>query len=285
MTAPSPMPIDFLVPRLLGRSGLTVGRLGLGSSYGAPASAYEMAFERGCNYFYWGSIRRAGMGDAIRHLASRQRDKLVVVLQSYSRNGFLLGHRIESGLRALRLDYADILLLGYHNRPLSPRLMDAALRLQHRGRVRHLAVSGHHRPMFQQFARDLRLQALMLRYNAAHRGAETEAFPHLEMPGEPKAGVVCYTATRWGTLIDPKCTPTGLRTPTAVDCYRFVLSNPAIDVCLTGPETAEQMEANLKTLELGPLSGEEMQWMRKVGDNVHRLTAQSRRNPFMQREQ
>jgi predicted aldo/keto reductase-like oxidoreductase len=70
-----------------------------------------------------------------------------------------------------------------------------------------------------------------------------------------------------------------------VDCYRFVLSNPDVDVCLTGPETAEQMAANLKTLQLGPLSVEEMQWMRKVGDNVHRLTARSSRNPFMQREQ
>jgi aryl-alcohol dehydrogenase-like predicted oxidoreductase len=285
MTEPSPVPNDFLTPRLLGRSGLMAGRLGLGSSYGAPASAYEQAFERGCNYFYWGSVRRTGMGDAIRHIASRHRDRIVVVLQSYSRHGLLLGHRIESGLRGLRLDYADILLLGYHSRPLSSRLMEAALALQQRGRVRYLAVSGHHRPMFQQFARDLRLQVLMMRYNAAHRGAETEAFPHLERPGEPKAGVVCYTATRWGTLIDPRNTPAGLRTPTAVDCYRFVLSNPAVDVCLTGPATAEQMEANLKALELGPLSGEEMQWMRKVGDNVHRLTARSRRNPFMQREQ
>lgn len=279
------MPNDFLTPRVLGRSGLTVGRLGLGSSYGAPASAYERAFERGCNYFYWGSVRRKGMGDAIRNLNGQHREKIVVVLQSYSRHGLWLGHRTESGLRGLRLDYADILLLGWHNEPLSPRLMEAALQLQQRGRVRHIAVSGHHRPMFQQFARDLRLPVLMMRYNAAHRGAEKEAFPYLERPGEPKPGVVCYTATRWGTLIDPKHTPAGLRTPTAVDCYRFVLSNPHVEVCLTGPATVAQMEANLKVLELGPLSETEMQWMRQVGDNVHRLTARSRRNPFMQREQ
>ena len=274
---------EFLNPRLLGRSGLMVGRLGLGSSYGAPADAYEQAFERGCNYFYWGSARRKGMGEAIQHIASQHRDKIVVVLQSYSRNGLLLGHRIESGLRRLKLDYADILLLGWHNGSLSPQLMEAALQLQQRGRVRHIAVSGHNRRVFQEFARDLRLQVLMLRYNAAHRAAETEAFPYLQ--DEPKAGVVCYTGTRWGTLLDPKNTPTGSRTPTAVDCYRFVLSNRAVDLCLTGPATADQMEANLKALELGPLSEEEMQWMRRVGDNVHRLTARSSRNPFMQREQ
>jgi aryl-alcohol dehydrogenase-like predicted oxidoreductase len=225
------------------------------------------------------------MGDAIRHLGSRHRDRIVVVVQSCSWQGLLLGHRIESDLRGLRLDYADILLLGWHNRPLSPRLMEAALRLRQNGRVRHLAVSGHNRTMFQQYARDLRLEVLMMRYNAAHRGAEKEAFPYLERQGEPKAGVVCYTATRWRTLVDPRYTPTGVRTPTAVDCYRFVLSNPDVDVCLTGPATTEQMEFNLKALELGPLSGEEMQWMRKVGDNVHRLTARSSRNPLMQREQ
>jgi aryl-alcohol dehydrogenase-like predicted oxidoreductase len=210
---------------------------------------------------------------------------MVVVLQSYSRHGLLLRRRIESGLRRLSLDYADILLLGWHNRPLSPRLMETALQLQQRGRVRHIAVSGHNRPMFQQFAWDSRIEVLMMRYNAAHRGAEKEAFPHLRRQGEPKVGVVCYTATRWGTLIDPRNTPPGLRTPTAVDCYRFVLTNPNVDVCLTGPASTEQMEANLKALELGPLSEEEMDWMRKVGDNVHRLTARRSWNPFMQREQ
>jgi len=276
---------DFLTPRMLGRSGLTVGRLGLGSSYGAPASAWERAFERGCNYFYWGSARRDGMGKAIRHLAGRDRTKIVVVLQSYSRHGLLLRRRIESGLRRLNLDYADILLLGWHNHPLSPRLMEKALQMQQSGRVRHLAVSGHNRPMFQQFARELRLQVLMMRYNAAHRGAEKEAFHYVERQGEPRAGVVCYTATRWGTLVDPRYTPQGLRTPTAVDCYRFVLTNPIVDVCLTGPSNQEQMEANLKALELGPMSEEEMQWMRKVGDHVHRLTARRSLNPFMQREQ
>jgi len=285
MTEPAPIPNDFTALRVLGRSGLTVGRLGLGSSYGAPARAYEAAFERGCNYFYWGSARRNGMGDALRHLADQHREKMVVVLQSYSRNGTMLGYGIESGLRRLKLDYADLLLLGWHNTPLSPRLMEAALRLRQVGRVRHIAVSCHNRPIFQQFARDARLQVLMMRYNAAHRGVEQEVFPYIERQGEAPPGVVCYTATRWGTLIDPKNTPSGLRTPTAADCYRFVLSNPRADVCLTGPATTEQLEANLKALELGPMSEEELRWMRTVGDNVHRLTARGSINPFMQREQ
>lgn len=62
--------VDFRELRALGTTGLRVSRLGFGSSYGAPAAAYEMAFhEHGVNFFYWGSIRRAGMGEAIRHLS------------------------------------------------------------------------------------------------------------------------------------------------------------------------------------------------------------------------
>jgi aryl-alcohol dehydrogenase-like predicted oxidoreductase len=276
---------DFRTPRVLGRSGLTVGRLGLASSYGAPAAAFERAFEQCCNYFYWGSIRTAAMAEAIHHLANRHREKLVVVLQSYSRRGWRLTPRIESGLRALKLDYADILLLGLHNAVPRDAVMDAALRLKERGRVRHIAVSAHHRPIFQQFAKDARFEVLMLRYNAAHRGAEQQVFPYLRTDALPRPGVASYTATRWGTLINPRYTPPGLRTPTATDCYRFALSHPDVDVCLTGPASAAELDANLRALELGPLSPEEMQWMRTVGDRVHQLTARRSLNPFMQRTQ
>ena len=45
--------MNFSQKRELGKTGLMAGRLGLGAGYGAPAAAFEEAFERGCNYFYW----------------------------------------------------------------------------------------------------------------------------------------------------------------------------------------------------------------------------------------
>ncbi len=275
---------DFRTPRVLGRSGLTVGRLGLASSYGAPASAYCRAFERGCNYFYWGSIRTKAMADAIRDLAPSSREKIVVVLQSYSRYGWRLTPKIESGLRAMKLDYADILLLGLHNTIPRDAVMESALRLKERGRVRHIAVSAHHRLIFEQYANDRRFDVLMLRYNAAHRGAEEQVFTALASAAIARPGVVSYTATRWGTLINPRYAPPGARTPTATDCYRFVLSNANVDVCLTGPASTGEMKMNLRALELGPLTPDELQWMRAVGDHVHKLTARSC-NPLRQRTQ
>lgn len=276
---------DFRKPRVLGRSGLLAGRLGLGSSYGAPASAYELAFERGCNYFYWGTWRRDGMARAIRNLAPRHRDKMLVVLQSYSRLGWMVRPSVRLALKQLGVGHADVLLLGWHNKMPADRVMRTALALRDQGLVRKLAISCHHRPLFETFIKDPRFDIIMTRYNAAHRGAEREVFPHLRSVVE-RPGLVTYTTTRWGYLVDPAYTPQGMKTPSAADCYRFSLSHPDVDVALCGPSNRGQMEEDLKALELGPLSPEEMTWMKAVGDHVHRLTAKKvLANPFMQRKQ
>jgi len=48
--------MTFSQQTTLGRTGLKVGRLGISSSFGAPAMALEEAFERGCNYFTWSTF-------------------------------------------------------------------------------------------------------------------------------------------------------------------------------------------------------------------------------------
>ena len=56
----------------------------------------------------------------------------------------------------------------------------------------------------------------------------------------------------------------------AADCYRFSMSNPAVDVCLCGPADLDQMRQALSALEAGPLSEAEMARVKKIGDHVHR---------------
>lgn len=200
----------------------------MAAGYGVPAAAVEMAFERGINYLYWGSIRRDGFGQALRNLKSK-REQFVLVLQSYSRVGRLVEWSFERALRQLKFDYADILLLGLWNHELPERIFDAALRLRARGLVRHIAMSSHRRPLVPLLATNPDLEVLHLRYNAAHPGAEREIFPLLPAIGK-RPGIVSFTATSWRQLMDPKKTPAGEKTPTALDCYRFVLSNEAVDV-------------------------------------------------------
>ena len=100
----------FPIRTSLGRSGMRVSKLGLGSSFKAPTASYLEAFERGVNYFYWGSIRRRLMADAIREIARQKRDEISVVLQSYSRWGWQLERSIEEAIRKLGIDHGDVLL-------------------------------------------------------------------------------------------------------------------------------------------------------------------------------
>jgi aryl-alcohol dehydrogenase-like predicted oxidoreductase len=260
---------DFSETTTLGASGLEVRKMGIGADAGVPARALEWAFERGINFFYWGSRRRPGMKQAIRNLASKQREKLVVALQTYDYTGLALEHTFTRGLRALAIDYADVFILGMRNGPVPRRILDKVLALQERGLARHLCVSAHDRSAYRQHLDSKIVDLIMVRYNAAHRGAERDVFPLLGREGRP--GVICYNSTRWGHLFDPRWMPPGERLPRPTDLYRYALSNPSIEMVLTAPETFKQLEENVKTLELGPISEAERAWLEKIGDHVHAL--------------
>jgi predicted aldo/keto reductase-like oxidoreductase len=260
--------MDSFSATRLGKTGLQVGRLGVSASYGAPAEAFEAAFEKGCNYFYWGSKRKSGMRQAIINICRKgKRDELVVLIQSYSRSPLLMEVFFKNALKSLNIDSADVLLLGWHKRRPSQRMLDKCLDMKAKGLYRYLAISSHNRPLFPRLARDNVFDIFHLRYNAAHRGAETEVFD--QFSNQEKPGIVSYTATRWGQLLNPKKVPSGEKPLSASDCYRFVLSNPNVDICMCGPRDRGQMQEALRSLELGPLSEDELVRVRKIGDYVH----------------
>lgn len=248
-----------------GRTGLQVSRIGLGSSYGVGAADVERAFERGVNLMFWGLRRRGDFGRGVRNIARTRRDGLVLAIQSYSRSALLMRPWVEVALRRLGVEHVDLLTLGWWNQPPPRRIVDAALALQHAGKARHLMISCHHRPTFERLIADPAYAGIMLRYNAAHPGAEKEVFPHLAAGGP---GVLAFTATRWGSLLDPRLTPPGERTPTATDCYRFVISHPAVHASLAGPRDGVELDGAMRALDLGPMSADEIAWMKRVGAAV-----------------
>jgi predicted aldo/keto reductase-like oxidoreductase len=129
-------------------------------------------------------------------------------------------------------------------------------------------LTSHNRKLFPQLRKESLFDCFHIRYSAAHRGAEQETFPSLK--GKDRPGVVSFTATAWKRLLNPKKMPSVEQPPTAVDCYRFVLSNPAVDVCMMGARSIEQMRENLKTLNRGPMTAEELKRMRRIGDYVYK---------------
>jgi len=255
----------------LGRTGVKVSRLGIGSAYGVSERACRMAFDEGVNYFFWGSVRTPGMGQAIRDIARSQREDLVVVLECYVRQAAWIPRSVEVGLRNLKIEQADVLLLGWYDRPPSSRILNVVERLKEQGRFRYLGISTHQRPLFQQYLREGNYDVFHIRYNAAHRGAEQEVFPALPENGGP--GIVSFTNTRWGDLLDPKKMPSGMSPPTAPDCYRFVISHPAVHVAICGPKNDDEMAAGLSALKDGPMGEEELARMRVIGDHVHGISS------------
>ncbi len=252
----------------LGRSGLQVGPLGVAGGYGVDAASLHRALERGVNYWYHGSLARGGMTQALREAtAAGRRDRIVTVFQGYIEWGYWLERTLRRELKKSGLDYADVLLLGWYNKPPSEKIMARVAALRQQGLVRHVAVSSHHRPTFVTMAADPRFDALHIRYNAVHPGAERDVFPHLAPTGRP--GVVAYTATCWGKLLSPGAMPAGEAPLRGRDAYRFVLSNPDFQVCMTGPKDAAQMDEALAALDDGPLSPEEMARIRKIGAHIH----------------
>ena len=266
------MNLGFRDAIALGRTGLWVSRLGIGSSSVGSERFIEEAVEQGINYLYWGSIRRPAFGRALRNVARRNRAGVVLTVQSYSRVAALMAPSVEIALRRAGVEYFDFLLLGMWNEPPRQGIVDAALRLRAQGKVRHLMLSTHNRPSLQRHFREFEagrspFDVFMLRYNAVHRGAERDVFPHL--PAERPPGLIAYTATRWGHLLDPRKMPPGESPPPARDCYRFASPTRRSAWCCAGPRTASRCRRRSARSTRGRSTPDELARMRRIGDHVY----------------
>lgn len=254
----------------LGMLNRKVFRLGLSATYRPGVETVHRALDAGVQVFFAYGFD-SQMVRVLREVAPRKRQELVYVTGAYN---LLWGHpnlrrTLEKRLRQLRTDYIDcFFLLGVMGKE---RFLDQAMeemnRFRQEGKVLATGVSIHARKLAGTIAERGALQAMMVRYNAAHRGAELDIFPHL-VAHNPV--VIGYTATRWTALLRrPRGWPKEARVPTPGMCYRFVLSNPHVHVCLTAPSNPAQFEENLSALREGPLHEEDLNFMREFGDAVH----------------
>ncbi len=255
---------------VLGNTGIKVHRLGLSATYRPGRETIYKALDAGINYFFLYGFD-THMKSVLRELSGIKREKFLIATGGYN---YIWWHSdirraFEKRLRQLKTDYIDIFLfLGVMKEKQFPqKVLDDLHRLREEGKVRAIGLSTHDRKFAGRLAQEGAVDILMIRYNAAHRGAEEDIFPHLE---KHNPGVVSYTATRWTYLIrKPRGYDKNARIPTAGECYRFVLSNPHVDICMTAPKNLAQLEENLASLEKGPLDSEEMEFIKKFGDRIH----------------
>lgn len=243
-----------------------IHRLGLSASQGLDDAGLREALER-LQYVFWNPTARKLTGP-LRDALARDRERYVVATgPTFGWFPGALRRRAERALRLLGTDYLDVFQLYWLGKmsAFSGPVQEELLALKEEGKVRALGVSIHDRPRAGQLAEDSILDLLMIRYNAAHPGAEEDVFPHL---ARRHPAVVAYTATAWRKLLRR---PKGWNgaVPTAGDCYRFCLTTPHVDVVLTAPRTVQELRENLAALQKGPLTPAEANAIREFGKVVH----------------
>jgi predicted aldo/keto reductase-like oxidoreductase len=251
-------------------------RLGLATrgDTGLTVADVHTALDRGVNFLNWCNCPD-GLQQAIAGLGSRRED-VVVCVQFEARTATEAQLELRQILRDLNTDYVDVLTFYYveeageWDQIRGPGgALGFCRQAQRDGLVRLLGVTSHQRPLAAAMARSRELDLLMIRYNAAHRGAEWEVFPATDALGMP---VVCYTCLRWGALMSSTPEdPPGFIVPTAPDWYRFVLHHPSVTVALMAPYNRAELEEDLTVLEaVGNLPADEYELLAQHGQRVYR---------------
>ncbi len=262
--------------------GKAVCRLGLAARGDSQLSADDVlaALERGVNFWNWpadseGPRTRDGMSAAVASLGAR-RDAVVVCIQFAARTAREAARELRSVLATLGTDYVDVVTFYYVEHAdqwrslIAPGgVLEFCRAAKADGVIRRIGVTSHQRRLAAEMASSGLLDALMIRYNAAHRGAERDIFPVTKAHSIP---VIAYTALRWGALLrSTPDDPSGFRVPPAPDWYRFVLDVPAVSVALAAPHDRRELDVDLHVLDAaGPLPVDAFERLAAHGARVRR---------------
>lgn len=252
--------------RALGNTGLTLSPLVLSGANGLSPASFTEAREAGVNAFFW----EPDYSQLTRFLrASRgHRSGLVLVAGTYHSGAEAIRRDVESALRQLRTDWLDIFLLYWVRSPrrLNPEDFAALEQLRAEGKLRAFGFSTHLRDVAVEALRSRPWPVVMTRHSAAHPGAEAELFPEAVARG---TGVLTFTATCYGRLLRPTPgMPSDSALPSAVDCYRYSLSQRGVSACLTAPRSHRELTQNLEVLARPWMVPEALEAMRAHGMRV-----------------
>jgi predicted aldo/keto reductase-like oxidoreductase len=257
-----------------------VCRLGLATRGGTGVQPADIlhAVEHGVNFLNWCGQPDA-LSRAVASLGSRRREVLVCV-QVEARTASEARVEFAQILRELGTDHVDVLTFYYVEEPQEWRqiiapggALEYCRAARRSGDVGWLGLTTHQRPLAAEVARSGLLDLLMIRYNAAHRGAETEVFPVTDSLGMP---VVVYTCLRWGALLraTPE-DPPGFVVPRAPAWYRFALQSPSVAVALIAPDSRTELEEDLSVIHSPELlTAEEYAQLLAHGQRVRRHAGQ-----------
>ncbi|MEE2637286.1 MAG: aldo/keto reductase [Acidobacteriota bacterium] len=246
--------------------------LGLAAHPGQTSRCVYAAFDSGVNYFFFYGPSGRSVIDGLNGLVKEHRPEVLIGCGSGARRADGLErvrHRLS---RAVGADVLDVFFAEYLN-PADDRstlfgnrgVIATLAEWRRRGLIRYVGATTHDTAIASACLADPRIDVVMLRYNMAHRRLGRTVFPEAQ---RARRSVIAFTATRWGTLLRGR-PEWGAAPPTALDCYRYCLAEPAVELVLSAASTVAQLTANLPALKAKKIGTKERRNWERYGDLVY----------------
>lgn len=246
-----------MVTRILGRTQLTVGEIGLGVEHlnvnrDNMDAVFDLSVASGLNYvdvlYNDPDAESAEHWEAIGPALRRHRESLVLALHwglIYHEEIDLCQSRFDACLEQIG-GYAEIgMMTMVDSEQLwngwAQESLNRLKRYRSEGRIDHIGMSNHNPTVARTAVESELIDVLMFPVNLyRHDGNEARA-ALLERCTELDVGVVAMKPYYGGKLIQSQGRPTKI---TPIQCLHYVLSQP-VAVALPGPKKAEELRAAL----------------------------------------
>lgn len=275
--------------RDFGNTGVKVSRLGFGGMRlptENPDYAIELlreGFRLGINYvdtalYYLDGQSEVLIGKALKGF----RDKVYVATKNpiEDASGANWRRRLETSLKKLDLDYIDFYHMWAINWEKYTKLIDVkngpmeeAFKAKEEGLIRHISFSFHDTPENLIKLIDTgNFETMLVQYNLLDRSNE-EGIAYAKSKG---LGVAVMGPVGGGRLAAPseeikRLIPQGTKS-SAEMAFRFVFSNPNVDVALSGMSNLEMLRENVRIASMEkPLSQEEKDTLEEILREKQRL--------------
>ena len=267
--------------RRLGRTGLDVGAIGLGTEYlieverETVISVVREAVERGVNYFdvlfayphYRDNFGAAfaGLRDRILiagHLGAAEQDGQYRM----TRNLAECEAFFDDLLRRLGTDHVDVVFLSNCDEPadyegvMGPAgMLELARKLRQAGKARWIGFSGHQVPVSRRAVDSGAVDVLMHAVNLSGDAAEGRKDLYHACAARD-VGLIAMKPFGGGALLagygpnDPAAKPFGgdvalAERPTSVHCLSYALAQPGAAMAVPGVKNVAELHAALATLD------------------------------------
>lgn len=255
--------------RAFGRTGLRLSPIAFSGAQSPTESVFIEGRERGMNAFFW-EPRYHSLTRFVR--SSPKKHELNVLAGTYHADEKSIVSDVERTLKRLKIERLGVFLLYWarsHAR-LDDETFAVLERLKRDGKIAAHGFSTHLRDVGMRALDSHPWDVVMSRFNAAHTGAERALWPAVARSG---AAGIAFTALCYARLLVPVA-GSDTTPPSAADCYRFALSNSAVNLVLAAPSIPSDAHAALEAMERPALAPEVERAVRAHGSAVYRVDSE-----------